>query len=226
MALQPLTVDPIASASVAADVTRTRSLPTDIVGVANLTSTLAGTPLPKVHRASAENILELLDSIDDSDFSPLQIHFLWQRWIKASINKHFEDNKGPLPLYFEGDERTLQDDAEFYELRVTGPMLLQYQKGEFFADVQINVLVQAHPDDRDLYTIDNAIGYAARAFTNAICVYKFGNDHEFDEPTELLGALKLQRDVDEEVAVNQFGIIKEDTRLTQATIEGHYRMEL
>lgn len=179
-----------------------------------------------VIRETIEDLLELVDSIADSGFEPLQIHFLWQRWIHASINKHFEDNKGPLPLYFEGDERTLQDEAEFYELRITGPMLLQYQRGEFFADVQINVLVQAHPDDRDLYTIQNAIGYAARAFTNTICVYKFGNDHEFDETTELLGTLHLQRDVEEEVAINYFGIIKEDTRLTQATIEGHYRMEL
>jgi hypothetical protein len=178
-----------------------------------------------VIRKQVEDPFLLVDTIEESSFEPLQINFLWSRWIWASINKHFLDNKGPLPLYLEGDERTLQSEAEFYELRITGPSILQYQRGEFFLDVQINLLVQAHSDDRELYNIQDAIGYATRAFTNTICVYKFGNNHEFDDDAELVGTLHLQRSTNEAVEVAYFGIIKEDVRLTQATIEGHYRME-
>lgn len=151
-------------------------------------------------------------------------HQSWVRWIVSSINKHFTDNKGSLPLYLEGDERTLQDEHEFYELRVDGPFILQTQKDYYFLDVEINVLVQAHMDQNKLYNLQTALGPMLKAFTNAICVYKYGDGLHDDQ--SLLGQLRLNRNLDETVDVSYFGIIKEDTRITQATIEGHYRMEL
>ncbi len=51
-------------------------------------------------------------------------HQAWVRWIHASINTHFQNNKGSLPMYIEGDERTLQDENEFYELRIDGPQIV------------------------------------------------------------------------------------------------------
>lgn len=179
--------------------------------------------MAEVKRPSSETLLNLTNTLllvlDASEK-----HQAWVRWIHASINKHFEDNKGVLPMYLEGDERTLQDEAEFYELRVDGPFILQPQKDYYKLQVEINVLVQTHMDAKELYNIQEAIGPIVKAFTNAICVFRYG-DSVFDDQS-LLGTLRLRRELDETVDVNYFGIIKEDTRLTQATIEGHYEMEL
>ncbi len=151
-------------------------------------------------------------------------HQAWMRWIYTSINTHFQNNKGTLPMYFEGDERTLQDEAEFYELRIDGPSILQTQKGFYFLDIEVNVLVQAHMDDKKLYNLQTAVGPIIKAFENTICIYRYG-DGNFDDDS-LLGVMHLRRQLDETIAVNNFGIIKEDSRLQQTTIEGHYRMEI
>jgi hypothetical protein len=183
-----------------------------------------GTDIPEVLRKSTATAIVLSSSFL-LDYDPIEKHHLWQRWLHASINKHFTDNKGPLPLYLEGDERTLQDQAEFYELRIDGPFILQPHKGFYFINVEINVLVQVHMDPRELYRVQDATGIITKAFRNAICVYKYGNDSDLDNQL-LLGYLRLNRNLDETVDINYFGIIKEDVRLTQATVEGHYQMQI
>lgn len=176
-----------------------------------------------VLRFSTTSTLNLASDFELELFAD-EKHPDWIRWIYSSINKHFIDAKGSLPMYLEGDERTLQDEAEFYELRIDGPFILQTQKDYYFIDVEVNVLIQTHMDDRRLYNVQEAMGQIVKAFTNAICVFKYG-DYIFDDQT-LLGTLKLKTDLNERVETNYFGIIKEDTRLTQATVEGHYRMEI
>ena len=176
-----------------------------------------------VIRPSAESVLDLTQVLD-LEVASDEKHQSWVRWIIASINKHFIDNKGTLPMYLEGYERTLQDEHEFYELRVDGPFILQPQKDEYWLDVEINVLVQAHMDDQRLYNLQTSIGPIVKAFENAICVYKYGDGIHDDQ--SLLGVFRLNRRLDETIDINTYGIIKEDSRLTQATIEGHYRMEI
>ena len=176
-----------------------------------------------VIRPSSESVLELTQQVDIELLAD-EKHEAWVRWVQISINKHFLERKGTLPMYLEGDERTLQDEAEFYELRVDGPFILQPHKDYYLLTVEINVLVQAHMRHDELYNIQTAIGPIVKAFSNAICVYKYGDTPHDDD--SYFGALKLHRELDEMVDVNYYGIIKEDTRLTQATIEGHYRMEI
>ena len=79
-------------------------------------------------------------------------------------------------------------------------------------------------DDKKLYNLHVAVGKIVKAFRNSICVYRYG-DEVFDDDS-LLGTLHLRRDVDEVIAIDNFGIIKEDTRILQTTVEGHYRMEI
>ncbi len=176
-----------------------------------------------VIRPSASSVLNLTQA-RDLIILPASKHESLIRWITASINKHFAAHRGNLPMYLEGDERTLQDEAGFFELRVDGPRILEYQKGFFFVNVEINVLIQRHSDTTRLYEIQDAMGVMLKAFTNAICINRLG-DGLFDDQS-LVGALKLLTSIDEPIDVNYFGIIKEDTRLQQATIEGHYRMEI
>ena len=179
--------------------------------------------MASVYRPHGDNELILTGDID-ADFTPAQIHFDWVRWCYASINKHFEDRKSEYDLYLEGDVRTQQDDKEFAELRIDGPFITIPQKYFYFLDVEVNVLCQTHMDPRRFYQGQVIVGTFARAFENTICVYKLG-DSTFDDGS-LLGSFHLQRDLKENIAINYYGIIRDDVRLTQTTIEAHYRLEL
>jgi hypothetical protein len=179
--------------------------------------------MPVVIRPSADNQLILTDDAA-LDFVPDQIHFDWVRWCYASINKHFNDGKGPYELYIEGDLRTEQDQAEFAELRIDGPFIAIPHKDLYFLDVEINVLCQTHMDPRRHYKAQRLVGTFLKNFRNVINVFKLG-----DGPTDsgaLLGCFHLKRDLDNTVDINYYGIIKEDTKLMQTTIESHYRLEL
>jgi len=179
--------------------------------------------MPEVFRVGSESQITF-SSNSGLSIDPYEIHTSWLLWCIASINKHFMDRKGPYDLYLEGDERIYQDEAEFAELRIDGPFILQASRGLYFVNVEINILVQSHIDPDDLYKIHRAVGNFTKAFTNAICVYKYGNTILDDN--SLLGMFRLLTDTRETVAVNHYGIIKEDVRMMQSTIEGHYRLEL
>jgi hypothetical protein len=178
---------------------------------------------PEIVRPSSTNQLILTGELD-INFNPSEIHFAWIRWIYSSINKHFNDRKSKYDLYIEGDERTQNDKAEFAELRIDGPFIVIPQKGLYLIDVEINILTQTHLDPRRHYKAQEMVGTFARAFTNLIEVHKYG-DGPLDDGS-LLECLHLQRDLREAIDINYYGIIKEDIKIMQSTIEGHYRLEL
>jgi len=155
----------------------------------------------------------------------MPINIDWIRWTFASIAKHFDDAKGTYPLYIEGDERDTDDLRTFGELRMDGPFITTLPNGLFYLDIEINVLIQSHMSLTDLYAGLKAVGQFATAFVNVIKTYKFGDGGNDDNT--LLGCFRLRTGrTHNTIDVSQFGIIRQDTRITQYTIEGHYRMEL
>ena len=149
----------------------------------------------------------------------------WVRWSIASLSVHFDANKGTYPLYIEGDERATTNLKTFGELRFDGPFIKNPSNGIYYLDIETNILVQAHMDPDDLYAGLKAVGVFAAAFVNRIKAYKYGNGINDDDT--LLGCYRLMTTRNNDsVDIGQFGIIRQDTRLTQYTIEGHYRMEL
>jgi len=179
--------------------------------------------MAEVFRTASTDIITLSQLID-IDLIPDEKNHRWMFWIYASIHKHFDARKGDYNLYIEGDERTYQDETDFVELRIDGPFITQHQKKVFFLDVEVNVLVQSHMDPTDLYKIQRVVGWFTKAFTNTICIYKYG-DEDFDSQ-DLFATLHLKRDIKEKVDINYYGIVKENTRITQSTIEGHYRLDI
>lgn len=155
----------------------------------------------------------------------MEINIDWYRWMVASIAKHFDVYKGPYQLYIEGDERDTDDLKDFAELRTDGPFITRVSKGLMFLDIEVNLLIQSHMDPSDLYAGAKAVGIFARGFTNGINVFKYGNGENDDD--SLLGCLTLRTKRNENtIDIGNFGIIHQNTRLTQFTIEGHYRLEL
>jgi hypothetical protein len=179
--------------------------------------------MPAVNRPTSTNEL-LLTNVATLDFTPGEMQADWVRWCYTSINKHFDDRKEQYDLYIEGDERVFQDEAEFAELRIDGPNIFIPQKNLYYLDIQVNLLCQTHIDPREHYRGQIMVGTFMRAFRNTIPVYKYG-DGPLDDGS-LLGCLHLQRDRREKIEVSYFGVIKTDIRMTQTTVEGHYRLEL
>ena len=176
--------------------------------------------MAEVLRDTVISVLDLSDNINIY-VVPEEKHVHWIRWVYASINKHFSDRLSAIyPVYVEGDERTLETKAEFIEIRIDGPFIEQPCPNVYYLDMQINLLVQTHMDRNDVYKTVRTVGHIVKHFMNNICVYKFGDDES------LLGVLKLKRELKEGIDVNSFGIVHQDTRITQSTVEGHYRMEL
>ena len=175
-----------------------------------------------VQRPSAVTQLTLSSTVG-LNFLPKQMHSAWVRWCYASINKFFDDKKNQYELYIEGDERTQLDETEFAELRIDGPFISNPQKKVHYLDVEINILCQTHLDPRRFYRAQVMVGNFVAAFENLIPVYRYG-DGPFDDDS-LLGCFHLIGR-NQGVQVGYFGIVRQDTKIVQSTIEGHYRLEL
>jgi len=155
----------------------------------------------------------------------MEINANWIRWLYASCAKHFDGVKGSYHLYIEGAERATSGLENFGEFRMDGPFIKRPCKGLVYLDVEINLLIQAVMDPQRIYDGLVCLGQFATGFTNVIKVYKYGDG--VDDDDSLLGCLR-QRDRKNEntIDVGNFGIIRQDTRITQYTLEGHYRLEL
>ena len=147
------------------------------------------------------------------------------RWTYASAAKHFTAvaaRKG-IPLYVEGDNRNTHDLPEYVEFRMDGPFVEIPAKGERYEFYDINVLASI-TQGRNLYRSQEVIGALASGMTLVIPVYKLGDESQDDGSK--IGCLKLRRELDQNVEINQFGIIRPDVNIIQHTVEGHYRMVL
>jgi len=155
----------------------------------------------------------------------MDINVNWYRWIFASVAKHFDGVKGSYTLYIEGDERNTNEEQNFAELRMDGPFIKKPCKQIVYLDVEVNLLIQSIQDHTSLYAGLIAAGVFAAGFVDIIKVYKYGDGVPDDD--SLLGCLRLRDDRNNDtIDLGNFGIIRPDTRITQLTIEGHYRMEL
>lgn len=149
----------------------------------------------------------------------------WPRWIFASISKHFNDRKGDYKLYIEGQYRDTKPPKDLFELRMDGPYIVEENKGYFKISVEINILVQSRMDNTNYHRIHEDVGYASNIFT-AIKLYKFGNGSM--DTQEEFGCLRLKQNTQkrDRLQINHFGQINPKVRLMQASIEGHYEVEL
>ena len=152
----------------------------------------------------------------------------WQRWIVASVSKHFYDllNADDFPFFIEGQWRNTRSEDEFFELRVDGPGIAEISNNYFRLYNEINILVQVAQNATDNHRIYRRIGEVHVAFTNII-VKKYGGGIDDDE--SVLGCMNLivhaQGDK-ENINTAHFGKVNKSLPILQATVEGHYEMFL
>lgn len=163
----------------------------------------------------------------------------WARWIKASVAKHFDDKRQGVRLLVEGEHREIDEDhvGDIFELRMDGPNIKQFGvKYQFYLDAEINLLVGSSVRENDAYHFDKLRGIGVAIFTTCIPVYRYGNNKDIDDVAydpvidtgTLLGNLMIKHDSAGRnwIEDHPFGQIRPDVAIQQATIEGHYRMEL
>jgi hypothetical protein len=148
------------------------------------------------------------------------------RWIFASVTKHFDDNKGTLELFLEGQHRDDDNEGSYVELRIDGPFLTELCKDYWRVVVEVNALIHSLIDT-DLHRIYKNIGVMTEAFT-AIKLYKYGTGPNDDDSQ--FGCLLLKHDISgsggDLLSINNFGQIDPTKKLQHATVEGHYETHL
>lgn len=151
----------------------------------------------------------------------------WQRWITASLYKHFKDacDSASLFMYIEGTDRRTNEQRTYAELRVDGPYYTELSKGYWQIDVDIDVLVMDKTNNVDLYSMQRAIGNVLAAFTTDIPVFMYGAGTD-DDPMTQLGCFKLLPNDAEPIRVTNFGQPKLEIKESQASVEARYRMNL
>ena len=149
----------------------------------------------------------------------------WSRWIKASTAKHFYDRRYGLHFYVEGEDRRTTEHRTYLEFRLDGPYSRELSHNFWQLDIEINILVVTIMDKTDLYEHEKNVGIVCEAFTSGIPVWKYGDGPD-DDPVSQLGCLMLHSDRKEKIVVSNFGLIKDDSKMMQSTVEAHYKLQL
>ncbi len=149
----------------------------------------------------------------------------WDRWIFASVSKHFDDNKQGFKLFIEGNDYDLSTETNYFEFRMNGPMLREMSKDFWKLEIVVNILVVSKRDDRSIHTIHSNVGIAAAAFTKCIPVFKYGSSDD-DDRTIQLGVLELDTRGQLGIEISHFGQVGPDTKEMQSWVEGSYCMYL
>lgn len=148
----------------------------------------------------------------------------WARWIKTSIVKHFDDNRGSYTLFVEGADRNTESLQSWVEIRTDGPFIREVSHNYYKLTVEVNLLLSSVPNE-NIYTQDALCGYFQKLFT-CIPVFRYGPSSDVDNDNVQFGELNLYDHMREAVKLNHFGIVRPDTKLIQSTLEGHYLMWL
>jgi hypothetical protein len=151
----------------------------------------------------------------------------WPRWIFASVTKHFDGNLNAYEIFYEGQKRSAENfQTDLIEVRMDGPYYLQLSKTEYNAKIEINLLAQAAIDEKDFHKIHRMVGVVATGFAPGIQVFKYGNGVVDDD--SLIGCLDLIQDRQnrEFLVINHFGQLDPEKQIMQATVEGHYEIQL
>lgn len=151
------------------------------------------------------------------------------RWLVASCRAYFKSRQGIYPLFFEntGPKNLIDSNGQpinsYGEFRIEGPYIRYVTTNETWYEVELNILCHTGINAANSDEIERMVGLYAAAFANSIPVMKFGNS-EGDDRTVQVGCLILLDNKGEQVRVSRFGQANPDTKLSQASIDGTYRM--
>lgn len=146
----------------------------------------------------------------------------WPRWLLASVHKHFDANRQGYPVYFESHDRFTDQETDYAEVRIDGPLVRQLTSDEFHLRVEINVLVASKKDQADNHKLYRLAGVFLAAFTPTISVFRYGDGP--DDNGTLLGCLRRDEDTRQPVEFHYFGQVDPSAALEQGSITAAYEL--
>jgi hypothetical protein len=155
----------------------------------------------------------------------------WARWIAASLAVYYKVVADALniELLVEGvDERESEKmEADRAELRVNGPFINQWSRGDFQLDVDSNILLTdlMAGEGENSYNLMTWAGYFQQAAEKSIPVYRYGPDTGGVDDGSWVGCLTV-RDRKKGPALYHFGQISTNDRVRQAAVDTQHRMFL
>lgn len=149
------------------------------------------------------------------------------RWIFASVSKHFDDRKSPYALYIEGMHRDTNKLEEFLELRIDGPLYTEVSHGYWKIYMEINMLAQCCKNNQNFHRMRQMTGNIMYMFEPCINVYRYG-PNDLPDDQSYVGVLQRldQEEGRNNMQVSHFGQVDPVNQLEQATVEAHYVMFL
>jgi len=149
----------------------------------------------------------------------------WDRWIAASINQHFETNRGTLNMFVEGQERRLTNTQTSYiELRQDGTGWQEMSRDNWKGRVEVNVLV-ASVINTDLYLPNRMVGQVTAILQRCIPVFRYGTGVQ-DDGTQVGELILMTEDRDRGHRIHKYGQIEQAIALMQSSVEASYKIWL
>lgn len=147
----------------------------------------------------------------------------WIRWVAISFSKHADALRENIPFYIEGfapNPNNLKENESYFELRIDGPYSVERAKNQWDLYFEINVLIVYNQVDSKAWEMQRLIGIVNKFFKDkSVMVRKYGTGPDDDQ--DLLGWLQLRPN---QVKSSNFGRIRPDVRIHQATVEAHYNL--
>lgn len=147
------------------------------------------------------------------------------RWIRASVNKHFNSVLSTTSVLVENDPDKItktKSKSNYVEVRINGPHTSFGTQDESRQDVEVSIMCTVLLTD-DLYLIDRLVGFVQAAMIG-FPVKKLGDG--MDDDQSQLGCLVLRSDVPHPVDAIQWGQLDANNKITQSVVEGYYTMQL
>lgn len=139
------------------------------------------------------------------------------KWIKASLAEHFNAQLNPYMKFFiEGERPEIKPGPSWAELRIDGPFIKPQASNYYMVVVEVDILLVTMANVANLYQMEQHQGITINAFTNFIAVNQYGDGG---------GAFDCLQ-LDDKIITNNFGIVDPVNKIMQASIEGHYFMNV
>ena len=149
----------------------------------------------------------------------------WTTWIFASVCKHFDSHSNDLYLHIDGTARKTGDHANVIELRLNGPIMRELSKNYYQIDAEVNLLIQTAVKHANIYQHRRNLGIAEAACTRYIYLYQIGS--ESGATGNMFGCLTLVNTPrNNGIETKDYGIVRPQVDLQQATVEATYRTYL
>jgi len=152
-----------------------------------------------------------------------------ERWIFQSFLKHFKSKMDAANLAFFAEGMQGRDKTtKWVEFRLDGPYLTQLNDTTTWrVYLEVNILVGCTMLANDILPIHRAVGAVRAAFTD-VTIFKLGTLAGVDDPGRVIDCMSLVQEYKgaNQLRVNHFGQVGPDKSLVQATVEGHYEVNL